>query len=220
MESFKLKYDKNNPATRYFSEHPVSEWSYLEFETTVNKDNSTKSNSSKTKNAYLNSSMRILKNRNDIPEDVKTEIDRLIAANEEKSSRVTFNISARDSSTINATGTVVLTPTQTQQLQQPQPQQDSQTQQSQDKNEEYDSDEYGTRFPSDVSIDHHPRRTSDYSLSFQENLTQSKDLANDIKRVLNDNCTFDLCFNLKSMTIRMINTVNPANYPIYTSCVK
>lgn len=60
MESFKLKYDKNNPAMRYFSEHPVSEWSYLEFETTVNKDKSTKPNSSKTKNEYLNS-MRILK---------------------------------------------------------------------------------------------------------------------------------------------------------------
>lgn len=141
---------------------------------------------------------------------MKTEIDRLIATNEEKSSSITFNISARDSSTINAIGTGILTSTQTEQPQQPQPQQDSQTQQSQDENEEYDSDENETRFPSDLSLDHHPRRTSDYSLSFQGNSTQSEDSANDIKWVLNDNCISDLCFNLKSTTIQMIKTVNPA----------
>lgn len=45
--------------------------------------------------------------------NIKTEINRLLAANEEKPSSITFNISAKDSSTINVIGTGVLAPTQT-----------------------------------------------------------------------------------------------------------
>ncbi|KAG1292530.1 hypothetical protein G6F61_002269 [Rhizopus arrhizus] len=190
MESFKLDYDGNDSTTRYFSEHPVSEWSYLEFEATVNKNKPDKPSKNKTKNAYLNT-LRILKNKSNIPENVKTEIDRLLAANVEKPSGITFNILAKDSSTINAIGTGVLVPVQTNQPQQPQPQQSSQSRsQSQNENKEYDSNEHETRIPSDLSIDHHPRRTNDYTLSFQEGSTKleedplEKDSTNDSKWIL------------------------------------
>jgi hypothetical protein len=71
--------------------------------------------------------LRILKNKSNIPENVKTEIDRLLAANVEKPSVITFNISVKDSSTINAIETGVLVPVQANQPQQPQPQQSSQS---------------------------------------------------------------------------------------------
>ncbi|CAO3703196.1 unnamed protein product [Rhizopus stolonifer] len=216
MESFKLDYDKNHPVSKYFSEHPVSEWSYVEFEAAINKDKPIKPNKNKTKNAYLNM-MRILKNKDNIPEEVKTEIDRLLAANKEEPSSIIFNISAKDSITVNALGNCVLAPTQTQQPQQSQPQQGSQPQsQSQDENEEYDSDEYETSIPSDLSIDHHPRRTNDYTLSFQEGSTQleedplEKDPTNDTKWMLNNHCISDLCFKVKNTTMQMINKINSA----------
>lgn len=153
MESFKSKYNWNDFALRYFSEHPVSKWSYLEFKATMNKNKSAKPDSNETKSAYMNM-LKILKNTNDTPEDLKKEIDRLMVTAEEISSSIASNISARDSSTINAIRTGMLIPTQTQHFQQPQ----------QVENKEYESGEDKTRFPSDLSIDHHPIRTSNYFL--------------------------------------------------------
>lgn len=221
MESYKLKYNGDDATVKYFSEHPVSQWSFLEFEAAVNKNKSIKPNTSKTKSAYLNV-MRLLNNSNDTPAEVKKEIGRLIDKTQEKSFSTTFNISVRDSSTVNAIGTGVLNSTQTllpPQPQQPQQQQDSQPQTQtqpqtqpqpqppQDENEEYEDE---TRFPSDLSIDHHPGRTNDYSISFQGNSAQSEDIVSDIKWKLNDHCISDLCLNVKSKTIEMINMVNPA----------
>lgn len=119
MESFKSKYNGNDFELRYFSEHPVSKWSYLEFEAAMNKNKSTKPDSNETKSAYMNM-LKILKNTNDAPEDVKKEIDCLMDTAGEISSSIASNISARDSSTINAIRTGMLIPTQTQHLQQPQ----------------------------------------------------------------------------------------------------
>ncbi|KAI9473812.1 MAG: hypothetical protein EXX96DRAFT_621443 [Benjaminiella poitrasii] len=203
MESFKLDYDGDDSVMRYFSEHPVSEWSYFEFEAAINKNKPIKPNEIKTKNAYLNAMKNVI-NDYDIPED---------------SSGITFNISAKDSSTVNAIGNGVLAPIQKLQPQQPEPQQGSKPQpqpQPQDENEEYGSDESETRIPSDLSIDHHPRRTNDYFLSFQEGSTQleedplEKDSANNSKWILNNQCISDLCFELKNTTLQITKQYKPA----------
>lgn len=55
----------------------------------------------------------LIKNRNDVPEDVKTEIGRLIEATTEKLTSIAFHISAKDF-TVNAIGTDVLASIQAQ----------------------------------------------------------------------------------------------------------
>ncbi|KAI9007858.1 hypothetical protein CLU79DRAFT_777633 [Phycomyces nitens] len=206
MDSFKFKYDKNDSIMKYLSENPIGKWSYLNCEAAINKSKPINPNPKKLKNAYLNA-LKTLKNTSNIPKDVKKEIDRLLSAYEEKASSITFNISAKDSSTVNAIGTGVILPPcvhQGSQLHQVSPLQ------PEDENED-DSCKDETRIPSDLSIDHHPRRTSDYAFSFWENSVQLEDnIIDDAKWVVDNHCISDLCFQLKDTTVRMINQTNPA----------
>jgi hypothetical protein len=168
----------------------------------MNKDKPIKSKEGKTKSAYLNI-MESLKNQNDIPDDVKSEIDRLVKeVNIEKPTSITFNISSKDNSTFNAVGTSGLIQKQ-EQHSPPQPQQDE--------SDEYDSD----GIPSDISIDHHLRHINEYTLSFQRGTTELEgDFEDDgSKWILGENCIFDLCAMLKKLTIQMTNQRNSAQLP-------
>jgi hypothetical protein len=129
-----------------------------------------------------------------------------------------LSISAKDFSTVNAVGSgVLLAPIQTQQPQQPQPQ--PQDESKEHDSDESDSDESETGIPSDLSIDHHPRCTNDYTLSFQKGSTQLEEedvlvekdaTTNDTKWMLNNHCISDLCLKLKNTTMQIIKQTNSA----------
>lgn len=78
--------------------------------------------------------------------------------------------------------------------------------------EEEEEDDEEDRIPSDLSIEHHPRRTCQYTLTFTES---DKDPINteaatdDSKMILNDTCISDLCFNLKNTTAQLAKHTNP-----------
>ncbi|KAI7873715.1 uncharacterized protein EV154DRAFT_569962 [Mucor mucedo] len=99
-----------------------------------------------------------------------------------KPSSVTLHLSTGDSSTVNNNiGDGIINFNQTQQ-----PQQNT--------SDERDSDEDETKFPSDLSIDHHPRRTSNYSLLFEGSSSQSEGSADNFRWILDNTCISDLCF--------------------------
>lgn len=196
MKPEKSTCNGNDLAIKYFSEHPAQEWSFEEFENAFNENKSTKANQKTIKSMYLNA-LKSLKNKSNIPENIKSRIIQLTDLAEKKPSSVTFHLSTGDSSTINNIGTGIINFSQTQQ-----PQQNA--------SDERDSDEDETKFPSDLSIDHHPRRTSNYSLLFEGSSSHSEGSADNFRWMLDNTCISDLCFNVKSTTIQMVNNINPA----------
>ncbi|KAG1310831.1 hypothetical protein G6F64_004266 [Rhizopus arrhizus] len=76
-----------------------------------------------------------------------------------------------------------------------------------------EEDDEEDKIPSNLSIDHHPKRACDYILAFTESDTDPTDTeaaADGSKWILNDACISDLCFNLKNTTVQLVKHVNPA----------
>ncbi|KAG2210874.1 hypothetical protein INT47_000028 [Mucor saturninus] len=159
---------------------------------------------------------------------MKSRIIQLMDLAEKKPSSVTLHLTTGDSSTINNNiGTGIINFSQTQQ-----PQQNASDENASDENaggenagdenasdenasdenagDERDSDKDETKFPSDLSIDHHPRRTSDYSLLIEGSSSQSEGSADNFRWMLDNTCISDLCFSVKSTTLQMVNNINPA----------
>ncbi|KAG1411751.1 hypothetical protein G6F58_008395 [Rhizopus delemar] len=76
-----------------------------------------------------------------------------------------------------------------------------------------EEDDEEDKIPSNLSIDHHPKRTCDNILTFTESDTDPTDTeaaADGSKWILNDTCISDLCFNLKNITVQLVKHVNTA----------
>ena len=94
----------NNPSFEYFSEHPISEWSFSDFKASYNENKSSPVKDSKIKNLYL-IVMDNIQSSDDTPEFAKTEARSLIEslkAPKVEPQNINYNITANDSSTINA----------------------------------------------------------------------------------------------------------------------
>lgn len=76
--------------------------------------------------------------------------------------------------------------------------------------------EEGDKIPSDLSIDHHPYRTCDYSLTPVHvdeegvNTNELNNISNDSKWILENVCISDLCFNVKNATMKLLERADPA----------
>ncbi|KAI8077163.1 hypothetical protein BDF21DRAFT_422205 [Thamnidium elegans] len=116
-----------------------------------------------------------------------------------RSTNVTFNISVSDSASVNSAGTNVV-------VHSPQPQQQQTYPQG-------NSDEDDTRVPSDLTVDHHPKRTSDYILSHVGHSVPAYEAeAEDYKWLIDNECISDLCHNSKDSIIQLISTVRPSEF--------
>jgi hypothetical protein len=215
--TYKLKNDhKNCSSLKYFSDHPISEWSFIEFEAAVNKDKLIPPNATKTKKTYF-SIMRNIQDSSTVPGFVKTEVHRLLSSLESpktKSQNISFSIIANDSSVINTLGTGTFISDQQRQSTEVTLYQEEDFEPIADSAHFYDEeDDEEDKIPSNLSIDHHPKRTCDYILTFTESDTDPTDTeaaADGSKWILNDTCISDLCFNLKNTTVQLVKHLNPA----------
>ncbi|KAI8875860.1 hypothetical protein K501DRAFT_201728 [Backusella circina FSU 941] len=69
------------------------------------------------------------------------------------------------------------------------------------------------KIPSDLTIDYHPYRTCQYSLTYAEAEEISKSIETDnanSRWVINNICISDLCYNLKDTTLQLVKHINPA----------
>ncbi|KAI8997161.1 hypothetical protein BDB01DRAFT_701738, partial [Pilobolus umbonatus] len=74
------------------------------------------------------------------------------------------------------------------------------------------------KVPSDLSIDHHPRRTCDCSLKIigsdedkeEINSTRPAKISNESKWMLNDICISDLCLCFKEASFKLAKSIDPS----------
>lgn len=100
--SYRLKHD--NPSFKYFSDHPIIEWSFANFTRSFDDSKIKPTNFTKIKNTYI-SKMKDIQKLNDVPYFVKEEVRRLLSlieSLEEESSSFNVNITAHDSNIYNA----------------------------------------------------------------------------------------------------------------------
>lgn len=219
--SYKLQTSKNSVAFKYFTNHPISEWSFSDFERSINKDLPKPPNVAKTKKTYLSNLKNIQKLKN-IPDFVKKEIERLLSlteSSEEEPQSINFNITAQKSSVYNASGSGSITFNQQQQLvERAQPQKEDAESNDKEKSDEEESDEEN-KIPSDLSIDHHPYRTCEYNLKIidsdddeeeEDDLTRSANTSNESKWMLNDICISDLCLDFKEASLKLAKNTDPS----------
>ncbi|OAC98167.1 hypothetical protein MUCCIDRAFT_115687 [Mucor lusitanicus CBS 277.49] len=210
-KSYKLKSKTNNPYFEYFSNHPISEWSFPEFKASFNKDRLHPVNDTKIKNTYL-SVMQSIQNSSDAPDFAKAEARRLSSSLKSPDSEprnINYTITANDSSVIHAgTGSI--------NLNQPQPttsiihQESGPSLNSVDLSDEEDDEE--DKIPSNLSIDHHPHRTCEYALTFT-NSDEEKEEEQDTPEsewMLDGVCISELCFNLKKESLKLAERTDPA----------
>ncbi|KAG2206490.1 hypothetical protein INT47_008507 [Mucor saturninus] len=79
-----------------------------------------------------------------------------------------------------------------------------------------DSDEDCNRTPSDLSIDHHPYRTCDYTLDFGEEGLSQEPSSNKHSWMVRDISISELCLNFKDVCLKVSGTTSPIT-PIYSS---
>ena len=222
-DSFELKNHTSDPSLKYFMQHPIRKWSYTDFEGAINKSKQRTRSSTKTKKDYL-SAMNNIQNLSDVPKYVKKEarhLSSLQGSSEKESNNAIFNITANDSNVINCgTGayytsqhsppntketafksTPVLTHVN-----------DEHDNEKEDEVQDKEEDEEN-KIPSDLTIDHHPHRTCEYTLTYAESdeaSTSTEADEDDSKWIIDDTCISDLCFKLKSTTSQIVKHANPA----------
>ncbi|KAL9538157.1 hypothetical protein MBANPS3_011148 [Mucor bainieri] len=104
--TFKLKDGSKSSSHRYFSENPISKWSFPEFMEWYNKDKSDPAQEKKIRSTYL-SILDSIESSKHVPAYVKEECRLLISmasTPETTSASVNMNITAHGSSVVNALG--------------------------------------------------------------------------------------------------------------------
>ncbi|CAO0797739.1 unnamed protein product [Mucor circinelloides] len=172
-------------------------------------------NSNKTKNDYL-SAPNDIQNLSDAPKYVKREARRLSSLqglSGKESNNAIFNITANDSNEINCgTGTCY-----TSQHSPPNTKETAlkSTPDLTHVNDEHDSEKEDEEdeMPPDLTIDHHPHRTCEYTLNYAESDEASTSTGadeDDSKWIISNTCISDLCLNLKSTTLQIVKNAIPA----------
>ncbi|KAG2215053.1 hypothetical protein INT46_008287 [Mucor plumbeus] len=220
--TYKLTNEKNDPSLKFFSENPISDWSFAKYETSFNKDKARSVNAAKIKNTYKSLLERI-KELSDVPDFVKAEVHRLSLALESPkamSENISFNIIAHDSSVINALGSGTFNSNQqlqpTEIVQQQKKDIDPTLELEHSRDEESEEED---KILSDLSIHHHPYRTCEYTLAFTDeekeeegegDETDFENTSDESEWMLDGVSISDLCFDLKNTTLKLTKYTDPA----------
>ncbi|KAG2234057.1 hypothetical protein INT48_006202 [Thamnidium elegans] len=190
-KSYKLKNKTNNPYFKYFSDHPISKWSFAESEASFNKYKLYPANDAKIKNTYL-SIVDSVQSSSDVPDFARIKARRFsssLKSPETETQNISYSITSFDSSVINPFNDLG---TDTINVKEPQP---TGTTIHQEEEEEEEEGKYGPtlnlidpydeesdeedKIPSDLSLYHHPHRT--YGLEWKLDSISVSDLHLDLK---------------------------------------
>lgn len=229
-KSYKIKLEDqpDSSSFRFFSEHPISKWSFPDFMHWYNKDKTDPAQEKKVKNTYLSVLHSIERTKN-VPDYVKKECRRLsltTSTPQNTPEHINMNITAHGSSVVNALGFGTFNTHQQQPpsavgqplaVEQPSaPLQQPQKEELEESDDEESTDE--EKIPSDLSAHHHPQRTCEYTLAFINAEKKEEwgaeatalDKALDSNWLLDGLSISDLCYGFKTATVKLAKRADPA----------